>query len=611
MVNSRTAAAPAVPVVRRTGRPGWRERTGLLRPPSELPVLVRALAAAAVGLVLLLTAAAPARAHAELLATTPAAGAALDRAPRAVTLRFSEAVEVTGDGLRVLGPDGSRADTGHTAAVPDRPGALTVPLESGVPDGTYVVSWRAVSADSHPVHGAFTFTVGRTDGAGANRAPGLPAGADRDSDPLLGAAVSVARGVGYAGLALLTGAIGMLLLVPDGTGRGLLRRLAVSGGLVVIASACAGLAAQGPYAAGAGPGALLDPALLRPALTGRPGLTTAARTLLTGLLLVTVSRNLPRPVTSWRTVPRRALPVTAALAAVAVTYGEAGHAATGRHVLLGLTADVLHLLAMGLWLGGLVALIRLFARRERPESLAVATHRFSTAAGWCVAILVVTGVLQAQRRLGAPGQLLTSDYGRLLVAKVLTVLLLLTTARLARRWTRTHAAEENARPAEQALRGMRRTLAVETAIGAVVLALSTLLAGSAPPHGADTPATAASSVPSQVRMSAGYDTGSPDGRGTVSVRVARRADGGAEVDLRLSDPAGGPVRAEEVTAAWSLPARALGPLPTELHAAGPGHWSGIVRLSPPGDWRLAVTVRTSDTDAATVVFDDIGTAAAP
>ncbi|MFE9098678.1 copper resistance protein CopC [Streptomyces sp. NPDC007264] len=606
--------------------------------PFPLSALVRALAATAAGVVLLLATAAPASAHAEPVATVPAAGAVLDRAPRTVSMRFSEPVEATADGLRVLGPDGSRADTGHTAPLPDRPDALAVTLGSGLPDGAYTVSWRAVSADSHPVHGAFTFTVGTSTAGpmdGAGRAPDLPADADRGSDPLLAAAVAAARGVGYAGLALLTGAIGMMLLAPDGTGRGLLRRLALSGGLIVIASACAGLVAQGPYAAGAGPGSLLDPALLRPALTGRPGLTTGARVLLTGLLLVPVARDLPRPAASWRAVPRRVLPVMAALAAVAATYSAAGHAATGRWVPLALTVDVLHLLAMGWWLGGLVALGVLYAQREPPEPPTVATRRFSTAAGWCVAVLVVTGVVQARRQLGGPERLLSSDYGRLLVVKVLAVMLLLVPARLARRWTRTHArgpmgavpqptdgrapraarpgfpAGEDARPAQRVLRSMRRTLAVETVLGAVVVALSTLLSGSAPPHGAGVPATAASSVSPPVRTAAGYDTGSPGGRGTVSARVARQAGGGIELELRLADPTGSPVQAEEIRAAWSLPALRLGPLPTELAATGPGRWSGTVRLSPPGAWRLAVTVRTSDTDAATVVFDDITTGTAP
>jgi copper transport protein len=485
----------------------------------------------AAGLFLLLSGAAPAAAHAELVATVPAAGAVLDRAPRTVAVQFSESVGAVADGLRVLGPDGARVDTGNAAEAPGRPGTLVVPLRSGLGDGAYVVSWRAVPTDSHPVHGAFGFTVGPVDGTTPAAAP--PRDADRDSDPLLGGVVSVAHGVGYAGLALLTGAIGILLLLPDGPGRTGVRRLAVNGGLILVAAGCTGLLAQGPYAAGAGPGALLDPALLRPTLTDRPGLTTGARIVLVALLLVAVHRNQPRPAASRQAAPGPSLLVAAVLGALAATFAASGHAATGRWVPLALTVDVLHLLAMGLWLGGLAVLVGLYARRDRPDVLARVTRRFSTVAGWCVTVLVVTGVVQAYRRLGSPATIFTTDYGRLLTAKVLVIALLLLTARRARRWTRTHTrtpvavttaprtkdrtpapasvapapasapdpapavpaaafvpapAAHGGAPAGRAMgeRGeMRRTLLAETVIGAVVIALSTLLAGTSAPHGAD------------------------------------------------------------------------------------------------------------------------------
>lgn len=577
-------------------------------------------------LLLLTVAASPASAHAELVATTPANGAALDRAPDNVTVQLSEGVQAVPDGLRVLDSEGARVDVGDTAALPGRPDTIAVGIAPGTGEGAYTVSWRATSADSHPVHGAFTFTVGSADLA---QAP-LP-GSDQDADPVLDVLVAIARGAGYVGLALLVGAIGMLLLAADGTDRRQLNRSAVGGGLLVITAACGALIAQGPYAAGAGPASLLDPDLLRPTLTGRLGIALEIRIVLTGLVLALPAMDRLRPVTSWPSAPRRSAPggvAAVTLVAVAATYSASGHAAGGRWIPVALPADVLHLLAMGVWLGGLAALIRLYVRRgddAEAVPLTATTRRFSPVAAWCVGALVVTGVFQAQRQLGGPANLLSTGYGRLLVIKVLAVLAVLALAYRARRWIRTRSASgpddrastvspddptgtvppdgttDTAPSPAMSLHTMRRTLVLEAAGGAVILVLSTLLAGSVPPHGAG--ATVVATAP--VRMTADYDTGGADGSGTATARIVRKAGGAAELELRLTDPAGQPVSPEEVTAAWSLPALGLGPLPATLEAEGPGRWNGTMQLSPAGDWRLAVTVRTTDVDTATVAFEPI------
>ncbi|MFH0243963.1 copper resistance protein CopC [Streptomyces sp. HK10] len=581
---NRAACAPSAPPGRRA--------------PSA-PRLVAALVLGAIGgfLLLLTATAAPVAAHAEPVVTTPANGAALERAPETVTVRFGERVRPVPDGLRVLGPDGTRVDTGEAPADPE---SIAATLRDGLGDGAYTVSWRAVSADSHPVHGAFTFTVGRT---GSAQPP--PPGAGPGTDPVLGALVTLTRGAGYAGFALLAGAAGTLLLTAvPGAARARLNRLAAGGGLLVVVAAGADLVAQGPHAAGAGPGGLLDPRFLEPVLTGRTGIALQVRAALTALLLVLVATDRLRPP-SGRSLLRR-LAVAVLLAAVAATYAATGHAATGHLVPLALAAGVLHLLAMGLWLGGLVALGLLCAGRTGSEPPTAAIRRFSPLAAWCVAVLAVTGLFQANRQLGDPAALLDSGYGRLLVAKTAAVLAVLALAYRARRWVRAHGTPYAAPPPAGALRTVRRTLAVEAVGGALVLILSTLLAGSAPPR--DVPAPPAG--PAAVRMEAGYDTGGAAGRGTVTARIVRRGDR-TGLDLRLAAPSGKPVRPEEVTAAWTLPALALGPLPADLEPAGPGRWRGTTRLSPDGDWRLAVTVRTSDVDVATVVFDGIVAAPGP
>ena len=103
-------------------------------------------------------------AHARLDSSTPSNDEVLRRAPAQVVLHFSEPVETAFGSVRVYDGAARRVDDGRTT----RPAAARGRgrLRSGLPRGTYTVAWRVVSADSHPVSGAFVFHVGKP-GAGA------------------------------------------------------------------------------------------------------------------------------------------------------------------------------------------------------------------------------------------------------------------------------------------------------------------------------------------------------------------------------------------------------------------------------------------------------------
>lgn len=106
----------------------------------------------------LLAGAGPASAHAALTGSDPAQGVVVDKAPTQVSLTFSETVSMNDDSLRVLDPKGTRVDTGKPSEVSGT--TYAVQLHSGLPDGTYTVTYQVVSADSHPVAGAYTFSIG-------------------------------------------------------------------------------------------------------------------------------------------------------------------------------------------------------------------------------------------------------------------------------------------------------------------------------------------------------------------------------------------------------------------------------------------------------------------
>lgn len=112
-------------------------------------------------LVLLLFSGAPASAHAALRGTDPDDGSVVQRAPRHLTLTFTESVGLLDDSFRVFGPDQRRVHTGEAQHADGQSDTARVGLPKKLAQGTYTVAWRVVSADSHPVSGAFTFSVGK------------------------------------------------------------------------------------------------------------------------------------------------------------------------------------------------------------------------------------------------------------------------------------------------------------------------------------------------------------------------------------------------------------------------------------------------------------------
>ncbi len=170
---------------------------------------VRIGAVAAVAAVVLVMTALPAFAHASLLSVDPQPSGVYDTSPAAVTLRFSEPVEVALGGIRVFDGASHRVDVG----APHHPDGHADQVQSSLPtlkDGTYVVTWRVTSADSHPVEGAFTFQVGPA--ATTTNAKGLAARllSRQGGDTAVGVVYAIARAVLFASLALLIG--GMVFL---------------------------------------------------------------------------------------------------------------------------------------------------------------------------------------------------------------------------------------------------------------------------------------------------------------------------------------------------------------------------------------------------------------
>ncbi|MEU5364995.1 copper resistance protein CopC [Streptomyces sp. NPDC005925] len=578
---------------------------------------------------LLLGAAAPASAHAALRATNPVDGTVLERAPRHLTLTFTESVALLDDSFRVYGPDGRQVVAGGSAHAGARPDTARATLPGALGSGTYAVAWRVVSADGHPVSGAFTFSVG----APTPTPAAIPTAAE---NPLTGGLHAAARHLAYLAAALLIGTAAFAALCrPPHTAP--LRAPFLTGWWALLTTTVVLLLLRAPYESGASPARALDPAGLARTATTRPGLALVARLallVLCGALYVRLSRSRDRQV---RTTPPVLVTGAALAVALALTWAAADHASAGIQVPVAMPSAVLHLLATATWLGGLTALLTTLHRSPTPLPASTVT-RFSRLALSSVTVLVVTGTYQSWRGLGSWQALTDTPYGRLLLGKLALVALLLGAATRSRHWAakgtataghrvpqpaggpplptdtrpepeRNPATQPASDPDEDAAhrRGLRRSVLTEAAVGVLVLLLTAALTGTQPGRTAaeagaetDQDGTTAGSMPAATVTSVPFDVGGAGGQGTVQITLDPGRVGRNRVEAVVLARDGGPATVPGLRLTFTLTSREVGPLDAALTDRG-GYWTtDTLTLPLPGTWTMRATIRVSDLDQVTV-----------
>jgi copper transport protein len=570
---------------------------------------------------LVLLAGSPASAHATLAGSDPVSGSQLDEAPEQVRLRFTERVTVAPDGVQLRGADGSVVATEPAAPAADDPATVVLPIPADLADGSYVVSYRVVSADSHPVAGALVFGVGVP-------AASLDQVEPSGEDPAVAAVFAVSRWTGYAGLALLAGALVVLgWCWPGGWANRRARRVVAAGWVASLLGAVAVLLLQGPYSAGRSLAAVADPGLLSATMDTDYGRYVAVR-----LALILAAAGL---VLGYR----KAGAIVLGLALPATWIGT-GHANTSGNPVDWL-ADLAHLVAMSSWFGGLALLaVCLLPRatsktppaplRGAPpppslpaEEVGPALRRFSLLATAAVTTLVVTGTFIAWRRVGSLDALVGTPYGRLLAFKlaVLGVLLWLGSmsrsvvqrrfgqpvepagepvSRSKRRAARSAVAQERGARAQ-----LRQSVRLEAGVAVAVLAVASVLV--ATPPGVVVSAAEAIAV----------EAAAPEPTGPVAEEVVLEEEelmvqvlvdpagvGENLVSVAVTDLAFAPLDVPELRASFVLPEQDLGPLPVELTRTGPGEYEmPAAQLPAAGRWRLDLAVRTSEIDSHSVQVD--------
>ena len=408
------------------------------------------LAVVAAALIAALTAPA-AWAHAGLLRSDPAAGATLGAAPTEVTLMFSERTVPALSSIAVSDARGNPYQTGRPQLAIGDPLTLVVPVRP-LARGVYTVRWRVDSAvDGHATTGAYEFGV---------QAPlsGARATQRTTNAPVTSTRELIARWILLVGLVVLLGAATAAVGRFGGSGSGALR-LAGCGWVLAVIGLVLLSDAQRRNA-----GSSLDALLSSPvghALIWR-GVAIAAA----GAALL-VALCAPR-------VRRLALGAAgiAALAAVIVHVAN-GHAGASRWPsALSVTVQAVHFAVAGVWIGGLAALL-IGIRGAPSDEKAAAVRRFSIVAAVGLALIVATGIVRAISELRGWDELVTTGYGRAVLAKLALVGMIAAVAARNRR-----AGVPSAR---SDLAPLRRGARVELVLAAAALAVAALLGTLAPP----------------------------------------------------------------------------------------------------------------------------------
>ncbi|WP_314222907.1 copper resistance CopC/CopD family protein [Streptomyces zaehneri] len=382
----------------------------------------------------LLAGAGPASAHAALTGSDPAQGVVVDKAPTQVSLTFSETVSMNDDSLRVLDPKGTRVDTGKPSEVSGT--TYAVQLHSGLPDGTYTVTYQVVSADSHPVAGAYTFSIGSPSETSVSVSDQAAGGG------VVGWLYGFGRYASYAGFIVMTGGAAFVLACwQRGTGVRALQRLVVTGWVAMTAATLFLLLLRGSYTSSGKLGDVFDLDLLGEVLQTKTGAALVSRLLLLAaaalFIAVLFGAYDKREGEEKRDLTfGLAIGGTVVAAGLAASWAMAEHASTGLQPGIAMPVDVLHLLAVATWLGGLTTLLLALYRApaDRPVE-APAARRFSRLAFSSVLVVVATGTYQSWRQLGSWSAFTDTRYGQLLLLKIGLVALLVGVAWISRRWT--------------------------------------------------------------------------------------------------------------------------------------------------------------------------------
>jgi methionine-rich copper-binding protein CopC/putative copper export protein len=514
-------------------------------------------------------------AHPLLISATPQPGVVAHASPADISLAFTEKAVPRGSRIRLFAPDGRRLPVSPIAAsVGGR--TLSVAPRGKLESAVYRVLWSALGEDGHLVSGAFEFGVA---GAKGQAPPGVeklsPAGGGRGAESAAGDGFEtvIGRWLGILAASLLLSAAVLRRRLrrhgADDEDTAILPQLAPVIWVLLAMAALEGVLS----AASQGTGGKLDAQLLTASVTGVSELVRFGLVLVLSLLLA---------LTTQRRRGRDLL-YGAGGFAVLLTYGLSGHVLSFPSV-GSLIVQAAHVVAAGLWLGGVIVLALLAARGR--VRLLDGARAFAPVAGTALLVAGVTGVLAAVREVHRWYFLRWSGYGHVVIIKTAVVAVVSVAGLIA--WWRSRGEHAPGPP--------RRLLRAE-ALGVVaVLALATTLSGLAQGRGQPLPAQKGTLFPGPALVTALFSKANAH----VAVAPARPGANVVAVSIAPGQPQPRAVSVRLSCGCTAARVRAT------LQAHGDPTWSAPVTLPKDGTWYAYVTVdgRTAPPEQISVGIPD-------
>ena len=490
-------------------------------------------------------------AHAALISVEPASGSMLASAPKAVELRFNEAV--TPGAIQLIDGAGRARDDARVTASGE---SISVAIPPDLPKGTAVVSYRVISQDGHPVAGSVIFSIG------------MPTGTQPPAkvDGGLNALIWLSRIGLYLGLFVGVGGVFFGRWISWSMTGMSVPRAAL---LVGLPSAVVSLGVLGLDLLGLPPAALVTaaPWTIAFATSAGPALLVALAAML--LALMALGR-------AWYA---RALAMVA-FAGVGLSLAMTGHAATASPEVLTRPAVFLHGLAVAFWIGALAPLAALMSK-PTPAVLPL-LNRFSRIAMPVVAALALTGLTLAVIQLEKPSALVETSYGLILSVKLALVLSLLALAAL-NRFRLTPALAKD----QKAAAVLKRSILLECG---AALGIFTVVAGwrFTPP-----PRTIVPETPLAIHIHTD--------KAMFQVLVSPGKAGIDDFVLQLMTGEATPLKAKEATLTLSLPERGIEPIERDAELGPDGYWHvHKVELPFAGRWHVRIDALVTDFEKITL-----------
>jgi len=367
-------------------------------------------------------------AHNSATGSSPSNGEVLATSPPQWTMTFAKAVPITSASGELVREDGVR----RTLPTP-RHGTTDNVIVFDLPadiSGRVTARWRLVGTDGHVISGRVSFSVQATSAPSSTSlavpvnpadtsTPALTGQPDGENRPVPELVRTLVRFSTFAVLTLFGGIIFAEWYIAQGTlftNRG--RRLANGTALGLFIFPAASLIILIDDLRGSS-GTLFDGLSAAASLTIGPMIMAR---IAFGALLARLTRSL---LVRGGARQQDLLYILLVLIPYCVTLSYGGHSRSQRLPQVGVPADVIHVLAISAWLGGLAVVLAVVIPSVKPDQALPAFLRFGYAAERAVPIIIITGLVQSFRLHQSVGSLLTSDHGLLLLAKTGVVLAML------------------------------------------------------------------------------------------------------------------------------------------------------------------------------------------